>query len=213
MNDDKFAGKYRIPSARARWWDYGDHAAYFVTICTVGREWYFGEVVNEEMVLSELGRVAESEWLKTLDKRPDMNLQLDEYKVMPNHFHAIVVIGENIFNRYNVVTQCLASDDMNDIAKETQSIASLQQNHHQPTKNRFAPQSKNLGAMIRGYKSAVKSYATTNGLAFGWQPRFHDHIIRNDDEYRRIAEYIRTNPANWSQDRYNKNDENTNDRP
>ena len=183
MNDDKFAGKYRIPSARARWWDYGDHAAYFVTICTVGREWYFGEVVNEEMVLSELGRVAKSEWLKSFDLRPDMNLQLDEYKVMPNHFHAIVVIGKNEYNT-----------------------------KQQPTKNKFAPQSKNLGAMIRGYKSAVKSYATTNGLAFGWQPRFHDHIIRDDDEYRRIVEYIRTNPANWQQDRYNKNDENTNDR-
>ena len=192
MNDDKFAGKYRIPSARARWWDYGDHAAYFVTICSAGREWYFGEVVNEEMVLSELGRVAESEWLKSFELRPDMNLQLDEYQVMPNHFHAIVVIGEN------------------DTNKKTQCIASLQP--QPPSKNKFAPQSKNLGAMIRGYKSAVKSYATTNGLAFGWQPRFHDHIIRDDEEYRRIVEYIRTNPAKWQQDRYNKNDENTNDR-
>jgi REP element-mobilizing transposase RayT len=174
MNDNKFAGKYRIPTARARWWDYADQAAYFVTICTAQREWFFGEVVNDEMVLSELGRVAESEWLKSFELRPDMNLQIDEYKVMPNHFHAIVIVGNN---RFNTVESSY--------------------------KNKFGPQSKNLGSMIRGYKSAVKSYATTNGLSFGWQSRFHDHIIRDDEEYQRIAEYIHTNPTNWQQDIHN----------
>lgn len=70
------------------------------------------------------------------------------------------------------------------------------------TKNKFGPQSKNLGSIIRGYKSAVKTYATTDGLLFAWQARFHDHIIRDDAEYRRIEQYIITNPQNWGKDKF-----------
>ncbi|WP_303917520.1 hypothetical protein [Draconibacterium sediminis] len=43
---DKFRNKYRISSARLQNWDYGRHAAYFVTICTQGREHYFGNIVD-----------------------------------------------------------------------------------------------------------------------------------------------------------------------
>jgi REP element-mobilizing transposase RayT len=68
-------------------------------------------------------------------------------------------------------------------------------------KNKFAPQSKNLGSVIRGFKSAVTSYANDHNIAFGWQPRYYDHIIRNYNEYQRIAHYIRNNPANWKNDR------------
>ena len=68
--------------------------------------------------------------------------------------------------------------------------------------NQFGPQSRNLGSIIRGFKSGVKSYATTNHLVFHWQERFHDHIIRDEEEYRRIAHYIVNNPANWRKDKF-----------
>lgn len=51
-----------------------------------------------EMILSEIGKIVESEWLKTPEIRPDMNIVLDEFRVMPNHFHAIIIIGENRYN-------------------------------------------------------------------------------------------------------------------
>ena len=68
--------------------------------------------------------------------------------------------------------------------------------HCVPT-NQFDPQSKNLASIIRGYKSSVKKYATINNIDFVWQPRFHDHIIRNDESFHRISEYIINNPLNW----------------
>ncbi len=62
---DKFQNKYRIPSARLKNWDYGWNAAYFVTICTQGRELYFGDVVNGEMILNKLRQIVNAEWVKT----------------------------------------------------------------------------------------------------------------------------------------------------
>ncbi|MGI6048918.1 MAG: type I restriction-modification enzyme R subunit C-terminal domain-containing protein [Petrimonas sp.] len=96
---NKFQNKYRIQSARLQNWDYCWAGAYFITICTKNREHYFGEVENEEMILSEIRCIVEQEWLKTFDMRPDMNLQMGDYQVMPNHFHAIIIIGENEYNK------------------------------------------------------------------------------------------------------------------
>jgi len=95
---ERFHDKYRIPSARLQNWDYGWNAMYFVTICTQGREYYFGEIVDGKMILSEIGKIAEQEWIKTPEIRPDMNLELDAFVVMPNHFHAIIIIGDNQYN-------------------------------------------------------------------------------------------------------------------
>jgi len=41
-----------------------------------------------------------------------------------------------------------------------------------------------------------------DGVVFGWQSRFHDHIIRNDAEYQRINDYIENNPKNWDNDKF-----------
>ena len=63
-------------------------------------------------------------------------------------------------------------------------------------KNKFGPQSKNIGSINRGFKSSITSYAQKNNLKFGCQERFHDRIIRSYDEYVRISEYIKNNPLN-----------------
>ena len=55
---DKFQNKYRIPSARAPFWDYGWNASYFVTICTHNHICYFGDIVEGEMILSDIGEIA-----------------------------------------------------------------------------------------------------------------------------------------------------------
>ena len=171
---NKFKNKYRIPSARWRVWDYGTNAAYFVTICTAHREWFFGEITDGKMRLSDIGRIAQSEWLKTPELRPDMNLTLGSYVIMPNHFHCIIVIGRN---QYNAATS-----------------------KWQP--NKFEPQSKNLASVIRGFKISVTKNARQLGYRFAWQPRFHDHVIRNFNEYRKIAHYIDTNISNWHNDKF-----------
>ena len=89
---DKFQNKYRIPSARAVWHDYngGD---YFITICTSGREHYFGEIVNGEMILNVLGMKLK----ELIEEIPSHHpyAQIPVYLVMPNHVHGIIVITES----------------------------------------------------------------------------------------------------------------------
>ncbi len=177
-----FQGKYRVETSRLVNWDYGSNAAYFVTICTNGMAPFFGKVDNGEMQLSDIGILAQSEWLKTPVIRPDMNLQLGEFVVMPNHFHGIIFIGENEYNS--------APTPRVDITEHRAGLA------------KFGPQSKNLGAIVRGYKSAVTLQARLVNPGFKWQARFHDHIIRDKDAYFRIANYIINNPANWKQDKF-----------
>jgi len=173
---DKFKNKYRIPSARLQHWHYGSAGMYFITICTKGREHAFGEIADGVMLLSPLGEKTMEEWLQTPDLRPDMKLELGEFETMPNHFHCVLIIGGNQYN-------------------------SGGENENSPT-NKFAPQSKNIGSVMRGFKSAVTSFAKENNIEFEWQPRFHDHIIRNHEEYVRISDYILNNIASWKDDKF-----------
>jgi REP element-mobilizing transposase RayT len=204
MPTDKFQNKYRIPSNRAQWWNYNNNAGYFITICTANKERFFGEISNGKMHLSEIGKIAEIEWLKTTDLRPDMNLLLGEYAIMPNHFHCIIIIGKNKYNTYKstvVATQCNIVETQCNIV-ETQCIASLRR-QQQP--NKFGPQSKNLASIIRGFKIGVTTNARKIQPLFTWQTRFYDRIIRDSEEYQRIADYILNNPANWQNDKFYNN--------
>lgn len=176
MSAEKFAGKYRIPSARAAWWDYAADATYFVTICTDEKRHFFGRVENMEMQHSEIGRTAFQYWQDIPQHFPFVSL--DVFVIMPNHVHGIIVIDKN---------------------KHVDCIENVQP---QTTINKFGPQSQNLGSIIRGFKSAVKTFATTNAIPFAWQARFHDHIIRDEAEYRRIVDYICNNPARWADDKF-----------
>jgi hypothetical protein len=59
-----------------------------------------------------------------------------------------------------------------------------------------------LASIIRGYKIGVTKQAKLMQLNFAWQPRFYDHIIRNQESYLKIAEYTQTNPLKWQEDRF-----------
>ena len=85
---EKYQNKYRSASARAAWWNYGSNAAYFVTICTQNRIHYFGKIVNNEMILSELGKYAQSCWHEIPNHFPFV--QLGGFVVMPDHIHGII---------------------------------------------------------------------------------------------------------------------------
>jgi REP element-mobilizing transposase RayT len=202
---DKFRNKYRISSARLQNWDYGRNAAYFVTICTQGREHYFGDIVDGEMRLSAIGEIAQTEWLKTFDLRPDMNLSMGEHIIMPNHFHAIIIIGKNQYNIDGPGVDGgdgpVGDGDVGDGDVETQCIASLPQTPQTPPlPNKFGPQRKNLASIIRGFKIGVTTRARKTNPDFAWQPRYHEHIIRNNKSFERICNYIISNPWDWEED-------------
>ena len=89
---DKFQDKYRIPSARLPNWDYGWNAMYFVTICTVHRECYFGNITDGKMGLSEIGEIAHRYWHEIPNHFPFV--ELGEFVIMPNHVHGIIIIDK-----------------------------------------------------------------------------------------------------------------------
>ncbi len=120
---------------------------------------------------------------------------------MPNHVHGIVIIdkpddgfGEN-HDLHNVETQNLAS--LQDVA----SLPSKPSETNKP-KNQFGPQSKNLASIIRGFKTGITKNARRIAPEFAWQPRYHDHIIRNEKSYYHISEYIVNNPPKWTEDEF-----------
>ena len=173
-----FKGKYRIKSARHPYWDYSSDGYYFVTICAKNREEFFGEIKNGIMTLNEMGCIANGQWEKTAKLR--QNVYLDEWIIMPNHVHGIIII--------------------NNATVETHCNASLQRWDY----NQFGPQRNNLASIVRGFKSSVKRICNKNGHQnFSWQPRFYDHIIRNEKSLDDIREYIRFNPLKWEFDRNN----------
>jgi REP element-mobilizing transposase RayT len=239
---DLFQNKYRIPSSRLQTYDYSSQGIYFVTICTKFMQHFFEKIINDPLTKiaklqpTEIGKIAESEWYKSLEMRPDMNLNIGEFIVMPNHIHGIIIIGKNEFNsgemklnenskspgnwELNANAESNCNSELNANAESnsprtdamhcvsTQSTPqAMPQSTPQSTpqsKNTFAPQSKNLASIMRGYKSAVTTYARKNNIKFDWHIRYHDHIIRNGEEFLRISNYIKNNPSKWLDDKFNK---------
>ena len=103
----KFNNKYRIDSTQMQHWDYSWKGSYFITICSAHREHFFGDVMDGNMELYEIGKIVTYEWIQTFKMRPDMNLTCGEFMVMPNHFHAIVTIGKNEYNRCRDAMHCV----------------------------------------------------------------------------------------------------------
>ncbi|AEI46934.1 transposase [Runella slithyformis] len=195
---EKFQHKYRIASARASWWDYGWSGAYFITICTANRTHFFGEIKDNKMQLSPMGLLADVFWHEI--KNHAVNVELGAFVVMPNHIHGILIL-----DKPEIVTSTANAN------VETRHALSLQQQQiptQTPAQRRFQNQGKNtVSSIIGSYKSAVTKHANRLGLkheeeSFGWQSRFHDHIIRNDDEYQRINDYIESNPSSWNNDKF-----------
>jgi len=162
-------------SIRLKAYDYSQAGAYFVTICTKDRECLFGDIVDEKMCINEIGEIVQAEWLRTAKIRP--NVSLDEFIIMPNHLHGIIMINDG-----RGVLQ------------------------YAPTESPFRSPSQTIGAIIRGFKSAttkqINKYTNTPGKPV-WQRNYYDRIIRDEDELNRIREYIIYNPAKWAEDKEN----------
>jgi putative transposase len=171
-------------SIRLPGYDYAAAGAYFVTISTQDRACLFGELVAGEMRLNGLGRIVQAEWLRSETIRRE--IALDEFVVMPNHIHGIVIISPSD-PPCRGARPCAPT-------RATSARALL----------RRAPRS--LGSFIAGFKSVVtkriNEVRSTPGVPV-WQRNYHDHIIRNDDDLNRIREYILLNPSWWADDREN----------
>lgn len=196
---------YNLPqrkSPRARWHDYTG-ADYFVTFCTKNRELYFGDVVGGQMVFSEIGKWTLIQIEQTaIIRQKDVEIPL--FVVMPNHVHLIVVYNcrdaSNVSESEMDDASNASSNNLSDnVLADARGVADAYD-----ASLRFGPQSRNLPSVVRGIKSAVTKYAIEHDIPFAWQSRYHDHIIRNQLEMNRIADYIKNNPLRWELDRFYK---------
>ncbi|MEZ4877158.1 MAG: transposase [Flavobacterium sp.] len=198
---DKFQNKYRIASARLHNWDYSSNGAYFITICTQNKEHYFGTINDGKMVLSEIGKLVEQFWIEIPNQFPF--IELGNFVIMPNHVHGIIIINK-LHTNSQVETRFIASNNSN-TTDETRLIASLQE---QPIKNGgFAGDKnpmfhENISKIIRWYKGRCSFEIRKIHADFGWQSRFHDHIIRNANSFENIQNYIQENPERWENDKF-----------
>ncbi|MBP1629529.1 MAG: Transposase like protein [Bacteroidetes bacterium] len=168
---DKFQNKYRIPSARLQGWDYGQNGAYFVTICTQNRECYFGDILEGKMILSEMGMIARDNLFEIKNQFPFV--ELDAFVVMPDHIHCVIVINNT---RKDAIYRVSSN---NEIIPNNPML------------------SHNLSRIIRWYKGRTSFDIRNIHADFSWQSRFYDHIIKDDNMYRSIINYIENNPLNW----------------
>ncbi len=214
--EGKYKNKYRIDSARLVGYDYSQNGLYFVTICTKERIEFFGEIINREMHLSEIGKIAWEELIQTTLIRK--NVILDEWVVMPNHVHVILKIEKETFNRRDAL-QCENVSNENETPRRDalQCVSTVGNTVGNTVgtigtigtvgqyKNKFGPQINNLASIIRGFKGAVTNGAYKNGFNdFGWQSRFYDVVIRNEKSLNKIRQYIKNNPVMWVRDRNNQ---------
>jgi len=200
---------YNLPqrkSPRATWHDYNG-GRYFVTFCTKNHDLYFGDVVDGKMELSEIGEWAHqcAGKIETIND----NVFVPEFVVMPNHVHLIVIM-DNVDDLR--LPQCDSPTNPDDNGNPEDWVVGLPYHDsrtdgvseiNEEMQNR-ANRCGRLSHMIGQFKSAVTKYAHEKDIPFIWQPRFHDHIIRNSTEMNRIADYIQNNPMKWELDRFYK---------
>jgi len=164
-------GRFFKKPRRWQHWNYGQKGAYFITINTLNRRRFFGFIKGGKVHLSEIGKIARDEWLKTKEIRPDLKLYMNDFIIMPNHIHGIIII------RRNISLQC--SSNKPDIITYS---------------TKYGPQKHNIPSIIRGFKGKVTFRAKKINQKFAWQPRYYDHVIRNYTEYEKIRIYILENP-------------------
>ncbi len=222
MKYDSF--KHHRRSIRLKGYDYSSKGLYYITICSLGRECLFSSLsvgaglapahndvsdhtYNDassldplDFKLTRIGEILDNQW----NKIPSYfrNVILDEYVIMPNHFHGILIIGGG-----QHVTRDLAGDVSN-ISENTNVTGSSPASGRAPA--RGAPTT--LGSIIGAFKSRCVNenlkYIEENGLnELGkfWQRNYYERIIRNHNELDEIRNYIQENPVNWLMDEENPN--------
>lgn len=211
-------------SVRLKGYDYSLQGAYFITICCNNRTCLFGEITNGEMILNPYGKIAYNEWLKTTEIRS--NVELDVFIPMaigmPNHIHGIIIINNE--RRGVLHTPCLNNVYMSELQKPHVLHTSVVNNLYSSVPDpgvcntplqktidcEFWSPSNNIGAIVRGYKSAVTKQINIldsgryNRSSIVWQRSFYEHIIRNEKSYQNISDYIVNNPSKWNTDAFHK---------
>jgi putative transposase len=162
-------------SFRLSGYDYAQAGVYFVTICTQDRACLFGDIAADHMHLNDIGQMVAETWAAIPARFPD--IEIDEFVVMPNHIHGIVVLQE--------------------VAAATGSGAQSKID---------ARSSPTLGEIVAAFKSGVtveyirgvKSRGWPRFRERLWQRNYYEHVLRNEASLSRVRRYMDENPARWA---------------
>jgi len=190
-------------SIRLQGYDYSQNGAYFITLCTHNRECLFGQIQNGQMILNEYGKMVEQCW-NNLSNHYD-NIELDAYVIMPNHFHGIILITDNVDNVDNV--RAIRELPIHELPRQRKHELPIHELPRQQQKQRQQQRRKMLLPKIVGrFKTnsakQINQMRNTPGISV-WQRNYYEHIIRDEKSLENIRNYIINNPAKWQDDDYN----------
>ena len=182
--------KHHRKSIRLKGYDYSQAGLYFITICCQNKVHLFGNVINKQMILNDAGKMIEKWFNELQNKFPDVKCH--EMVVMPNHIHFII---ENIGSVGADLRVC--PNDSN-ISKTEKRVSEMLGEHAGSTLHHVLQWFKTMSTneYIRGVKN-------NNWIPFDgklWQRNYWEHIIRNDQSYQKISDYIINNPSKWNDD-------------
>ncbi len=191
---------HKRQSMRLKGYYYSQHDMYFVTICTQNRECLFGDVMDGSMKLNDAGKLVRKWWTGSTDRF--RGIELDEYVIMPNHFHGIIrITSDNC--RGEVTSPCTP-----DTPKTGGVPCEQQDGETYEMKGGETPplRKPTIGQIIAYFKyqttRQINQFRNSTGIPV-WQRNYHDRIIRNEKELMKIREYIRNNPMQWDRDKEN----------
>ncbi len=170
--------KHHRRSIRLKGYNYSEPGIYYVTLTLQERVEFLGHLSGGQVRLSAFGEIVRDEWLRTPRIRPEV--VLDEFVIMPDHLHGIIVIRE----------------ERNGVSRSSNKLVGANRDSPQPG-TPFRSPSGTLGAIIRGFKGAttkrINELRRTPGAKV-WQRNYYEHIVRDEKDLRRIQHYIRENP-------------------
>lgn len=199
-------------SIRLKGYDYTQPGAYFITLCTAGRELLFGEIIDGAMNLYRLGLIVQKAWLELPRHYP--NVVLDAMVIMPNHVHAVILLVEDACTG----TIDRGKDRIAQLAKGASDVGcripGSQPDPGEPEATKegdetrpFSAQTPNkrdaLPEIVRAFKTysakRINAVRRTPGQPV-WQRNYYEHIVRNDEEWENIRLYVNNNPQEWARD-------------
>ena len=181
--------KHHRHSIRLKGYDYSQPGGYVVTIVTQNRECLFGDVADGKMVLNGFGEIIEYYWQRL--PQHFKHIKLDVFQIMPNHLHGIIIITDP-----NVGAMHSRNEIVNQNRKSIRNASPLQKRPH-------GTQPGSLPAIVQNFESVttrkINHIRKTPGQKL-WQRNYWEHIIRDDNDFNRICEYIINNPLQWESD-------------
>lgn len=172
-------------SLRVHEFDYSQPGAYFLTIVTHERKQLFGQIVNGDVVLNEVGKMVEVVWIAI--PKHFKNIELGEFVIMPDHIHGIISITVE-------ATHAMPAQD--GFVVESTHVLPLPRISKGPIPG-------SIGAIIGSFKSAASKRfreIPNNQEKHLWQRNYYERFIRNERDYQAIYDYIIANPMNWQKD-------------